>query len=88
MKGSECKFVKYMEGSDKELYLMKIGRKDPCPCGSEKNIKIVASERKKCPRNKTFYGNRDTYSGKAHCIKDRVLLDDTCGRGSFQAGTN
>lgn len=28
---------------------------------------------------KPFHGRRDTYSRKAHCIKDRVLLDETCG---------
>ena len=41
----------------------------------------------KSPQNKAFYGHRDTYSGKAHCIKDRVLLDETCGSGGFMPWT-
>lgn len=39
----------------------------------------------KSPEIKPFHGRRDTYSRKAHCIKDRVLLDDTCGSGGFMA---
>lgn len=38
---------------------------------------------RKSPQNKAFYGLRDTYSGKAHCIKDRVLLDPACGTAGF-----
>lgn len=38
------------------------------PSGSRKSTEI-----------KPFCGYRDTYSGKAHCIKDCVLLDETCG---------
>ncbi len=37
--------------------------------------RFMSSETRKSPQNKDFYGHRDTYSGKAHCIKDRVLLD-------------
>ena len=48
----------------------------------------MLSEMRKSPRNKVFHGRWDTYSGKAYCIKDSVLLDGTCGGGSFQAGTN
>ena len=40
-------------------------------------------EMRKSPQNKAFYGHRDTYLGKAHCIKDRVLLDGTCGSGGL-----
>lgn len=35
---------------------------------------------------KPFHGHRSTYSGKAHCIKDRVLLDETCGSGGLFVG--
>jgi len=45
-----------------------------------------AAEKRKSPQNKAFYGQRTTYSGKAHCIKDRVLLDPACGSGSFLVG--
>jgi site-specific DNA-methyltransferase (adenine-specific) len=40
-------------------------------------------EMRKSPQNKAFYGHRDTYLGKAHCIKDRVLLDPACKTGVF-----
>lgn len=45
--------------------------------------RFMSSETRKSPQNKDFYGHRDTYSGKAHCIKDRVLLDFACGTGGF-----
>lgn len=41
--------------------------------------RFMPFETRKSPQNKAFYGHRDTYSGKAHCIKDSVLLDGTCG---------
>ena len=41
--------------------------------------RFVPFEMQKSPQNKAFYGHRTTYSEKAHCIKDRVLLDQTCG---------
>ena len=47
--------------------------------------RFMPSEMRKSPQNKAFYGHRDTYSGKAHCIKDSVLLDETCGSGGFMA---
>lgn len=47
--------------------------------------RFVPFEMRKSPQNKAFYGHRSTYSGKAHCIKDRVLLDETCGSGGFMA---
>ncbi len=48
--------------------------------------RFVPFEMQKSPQNKAFYGQRSTYSGKAHCIKDRVLLDPACGSGAFPIG--
>ena len=48
--------------------------------------RFVPFEMQKSPQNKAFYGQRSTYSGKAHCIKDRVLLDPACGSGAFPMG--
>ena len=45
--------------------------------------RFVPFEMQKSPQNKAFYGHRDTYSGKAHCIKDSVLLDPCCGSGGM-----
>lgn len=45
--------------------------------------RFVPFEMPKSPQNKAFYGHRTTYSGKAHCIKDSVLLDGTCGSGEL-----
>ncbi|WP_350022463.1 type ISP restriction/modification enzyme [Turicibacter sanguinis] len=45
--------------------------------------RFVPFEMRKSPQNKAFYGHRSTYSGKAHCIKDRVLLDPFTGTGTF-----
>ena len=45
--------------------------------------RFVPFEMQKSPQNKAFYGQRSTYSGKAHCIKDRVLLDPCCGSGGM-----
>lgn len=45
--------------------------------------RFMPFETRKSPQNKAFYGHQTTYSGKAHCIKDRVLLDETCGSGGF-----
>jgi len=36
---------------------------------------VRAAESRKSPQNSDFYGHRTTYSEKAHCIKDSVLLD-------------
>ena len=48
----------------------------------------IASERsRKNPDIKPFHGYWSTCAGKAHCIKDRGLLDDTCGRGGFLMST-
>ena len=43
---------------------------------------------RKSPENKPFCGHRAAYPGKVHCIKDRVLLDDTCGDVDFLTNTN
>lgn len=45
--------------------------------------RFVPFEMQKSPQNKAFYGYRSTYSGKAHCIKDSVLLDPACGSGGM-----
>lgn len=37
--------------------------------------RLVPFEMQKSPQNKAFYGHQATYSGKAHCIKDGVLLE-------------
>lgn len=49
--------------------------------------RFVPFEMQKSPQNKAFYGYRSTYSGKAHCIKDSVLLDPACGSGNFLTET-
>ena len=50
--------------------------------------RIVPAKSRKSPEIKPFYRYRSTFVGKAHCIKDRVLLDDTCGAGNFLTNTN
>ncbi|EFA23834.1 hypothetical protein BIFGAL_02943 [Bifidobacterium gallicum DSM 20093 = LMG 11596] len=45
--------------------------------------RFMPFEMRKSPQNKAFYGHKTTYSGEAHCIKDRVLLDPTCGTAGF-----
>ena len=42
---------------------------------------VRAAESRKSPQNSDFYGHRTTYSEKAHCIKDSVLLEPCCGSG-------
>ena len=37
--------------------------------------RFVPFEMQKSPQNSDFYGHRTTYSEKAHCIKDSVLLE-------------
>ena len=39
----------------------------------------------KSPEIKTFRENQNTYSGNAHCIKDRILLGETYRSGGFMA---
>ena len=41
--------------------------------------RFMPSGSRKIPEIKPFYGVRSTYSRKAHCIKDRVLLNEACG---------
>ncbi|MGI5871848.1 MAG: hypothetical protein ACOX8T_07425 [Bacillota bacterium] len=50
--------------------------------------RFVPFEMQKSPQNKAFYGHWSTYSGKAHCIKDSVLLDGTCENGGFLTVTD
>lgn len=51
--------------------------------------RFMSSRIRKSPQNKAFYGHKGTYSGKAHCIKDSVLLDETCGSGGlYSSGFN
>lgn len=45
--------------------------------------RFVSFETRKIPQNKAFYGHWGTYSGKVHCIKDSVLLDESRGSGGF-----
>jgi len=40
-----------------------------------------------CSGGIPYVGHQNTYWGKAHGIKDRVMLDDTCGGGGFPART-
>ena len=49
--------------------------------------RFVPFEMRKSPQNKAFYGHRTTYSGEAHCIKDRVLLDLAIGAGGSLIGS-
>lgn len=51
--------------------------------------RFVPFEMQKSPQNKAFYRLWSTYSGNAHCIKDSVLLDETCGSGGlYSSGLN
>jgi len=45
--------------------------------------RFMPSGSQKSPEIKPFCGYRDIYSGEVHCIKDSVLLDDTCGTEYF-----
>jgi hypothetical protein len=45
--------------------------------------RIAPAGSRKSLENKPFHGRWSTYSGKAHGIKDRVLLDETCGSSGF-----
>ena len=50
---------------------------------------FMPSEMRKIPQNRAFYGHRDAYSREAHCIKDCVLIDETCGSGGlYSSGFN
>lgn len=50
--------------------------------------RFMPSGSRKSPEIKPFHGCRSIHSRKAHCIKDRVLLDDTCGDVDFLTNTN
>jgi len=41
--------------------------------------RIAPARSRKNPEIKPFHGRWSTFAEKAHCIKDRVLLDKTCG---------
>ena len=45
--------------------------------------RIAPAKIRKSREIKPFYGCRSTSLTQAHCIKDRVLLDETCGSGGF-----
>ena len=45
--------------------------------------RFMPSGSRKSPEIKPFYGYQDTHLGNAHCIKDSVLLDETCGSGGL-----
>lgn len=49
--------------------------------------RIAPARSRKSPEIKPFHGCRSTYSQKAHCIKDSVLLDPACGSGNFLTET-
>lgn len=50
--------------------------------------RIAPARSRKSLKIKPFCGRRSTFAGKAYCIKDRVLLDDTCGDVDFLTNTN
>lgn len=47
--------------------------------------RFMPSGSRKSPEIKPFHGVQSTSLVQAHCIKDRVLLDETCGSGGFMA---
>jgi hypothetical protein len=50
--------------------------------------RIAPAGSRKSPESKPFCGRRSPYSRQVHCIKDRVLLDDTCSTDDFLINTN
>lgn len=46
---------------------------------------IAPAKSRKSPQIKPFHVYRRSFDGKAHCIKDSVLLYETCGSGGFMA---
>lgn len=51
--------------------------------------RYMTFETRKSPQNRAFYGHRDAYSREAHCIKDCVLIGETCGSGGlYSSGFN
>lgn len=47
--------------------------------------RFMPSGSRKSPEIKPFHGVQSTSLAQAHCIKDSVLLDETCGSGGFMA---
>lgn len=45
--------------------------------------RIAPARSRKSPEIKPFHGHRSPFAGKAHCIKDNVLIDETCGSVGF-----
>lgn len=45
--------------------------------------RIAPARSRKSPEIKPFCRVRRTSLAQAHCIKDRVLLDETCGSGGL-----
>lgn len=46
---------------------------------------FMLSGSRKSHEIKPFYRGQSTSLAQAHCIKDSVLLDETCGSGGFMA---
>lgn len=49
--------------------------------------RIAPARSRKSLEIKPFHGYRSPFAGKAHCIKDNVLIDDACGSGGFLVNT-
>ena len=47
--------------------------------------RFMPSETRKSYEIKTFHGVQSTSLAQAHCIKDNLLSDETCGSGGFIA---
>lgn len=47
--------------------------------------RFMSSGSRRSPEINPFCWYRSTYSRQARCIKDSVLLDETCGSGGFMA---
>lgn len=45
--------------------------------------RIAPAKSRKSPEIKSFHRHWSIFAGKAHCIKDNVLVDDTCRSGGF-----
>lgn len=50
--------------------------------------RFMPSGSRKSPEIKPFRRVRGTYLREAHCIKDRVLLEETCGCGGLLVWAN
>lgn len=56
-------------------------------CRSYFTGRIAPARSCKSPEIKPFHGCWSTFAGKAYCIKDNVLLGDTCGSGGLLVRT-